>query len=195
LEYPDGYTPINMPFRGISTKTLRGFDAFYTDRVEKLADRICFPVPDITGRTAVFVARHTLSNGNPRYVNYPQGVSLPLFPAFVPKNEDITSIVLVEGLFDMLNLYDKGIKNAVCCFGTSTIYSNIGEKLLPFKAQGITKVYILFDGDEAGRTAAKKLRPLVEEQNFIVELVDLPDGQDPGDLSQEDVDSIKEYTK
>lgn len=194
LEYPDGYTPISQQFRGISVATLRKFDAFYTDKVEKLADRICFPVPDITGRTAVFVARHTMSNANPRYVNYPAGVSMPLFPSSVPK-EDFTSIVLVEGLFDMLNLYDKGVHNAICCFGTNTLSSGIREKLLPFKAQGITKIFILFDGDTAGKEAAKRLKPLIEEENFTVEVVDLPDDTDPGDLSEEDVRSIKEYVK
>lgn len=194
LEYPEGYTPITQKFRGISVATLRKFDAFSTDKVEKLADRICFPVPDITGRTAVFVARHTMSNANPRYVNFPGGVEMPLFPSSVPK-EDFTSIILVEGLFDMLNLYDKGIHNAICCFGTNTLYSSLREKLLPFKAQGITKVFILFDGDTPGREAAKKLKPLIEEENFIVEVIDLPDDTDPGNLSEEDIRSIMEYIK
>jgi DNA primase len=194
LEYPDGYTPISQQFRGISIITLRKFGAFYTDKVDKLVDRICFPVPDITGRTAVFVARHTMSNANPRYVNYPVGVSMPLFPSSVPK-ENFTTIVLVEGLFDMLNLYDKGIHNAICCFGTNTLSSGLREKLLPFKAQGITKVFILFDGDTAGREAAKKLKPLIEEENFLVEIIDLPDDEDPGSLAEEDIRSIMEYIK
>lgn len=194
LEYPEGYTPVTQVFRGISVATLRKFDAFYTTKVDKLEDRICFPVPDITGKTAVFVARHTMSNANPRYVNYPAGVSMPLFPSSVPK-ENFTTVVLVEGLFDMLNLYDKGIHNAICCFGTNTLYSGLREKLLPFKAQGITKVFILFDGDTAGRDAAKKLKPLIEEENFIVEIIDLPDDSDPGELGDEDIRSIMEYTK
>ena len=194
LEYPDGYTPITQQFRGISVATLRKFDAFYTDKVEKLADRICFPIPDITGRTTVFVARHTLSNANPRYVNYPGGTPMPLFPSSVPK-EGFATIVLVEGIMDMLNLYDKGIHNAICCFGTNTLLGGIREKLLPFKAQGITKIFILFDGDTAGIEAAKKLKPLIEEENFTVEIIDLPESTDPGDLSEEDVRSIKEYIK
>ena len=194
LEYPEGYTPITQKFRGISVATLRKFDAFSTDKVDKLVDRICFPVPDITGKTAVFVGRHILSNANPRYVNYPAGVSMPLFPSSLPK-EGYTTVVLVEGLFDMLNLYDKGIHNAICCFGTNTLYSGLREKLLPFKAQGITKVFILFDGDTAGREAAKKLKPLIEEENFAVEIIDLPEDEDPGSLAEEDIRSIMEYIK
>ena len=68
------------------------------------------------------------------------------------------------------------------------------QKLLPFKAQGVTHIYILFDGDEAGEKAAKQLKPTIEQDEFVVEIIKLPDGVDPGELSQEDVDSIREYT-
>lgn len=193
LTYPAGYTPWTKPFRGISVQTLKYFNAFYTNQVEKLQDRIVFPISDVTNEIKVFVGRHTLSNANPKYINYPSGIQLPLFPSYLKQFSH--SIVLVEGIFDMLNLYDKGIKNAICCFGTNTLQNNISEKLLPFKAQGVTNVYILFDGDEAGEKAAKQLKPLLEKQEFIVEMLKLPDGVDPGELDQFDVQSIKEYIK
>lgn len=192
LELPAGATPWTKSFRGISPQTLKRFEMFYTNKVEQLQDRIVFPVKDITGKTQVFVARHTMSNGNPRYVNYPSGVEMPVAPAQVPHGHH--SIVLVEGVFDMLNLYDKGLTNTVCCFGTNTLQNNTRAKLQPFKAQGITHVYILFDGDDAGEKAAKLLKPLIETSEFVVEIVKLPDGTDPGELDQEDVDGLIEYT-
>jgi DNA primase len=191
IAIPLGHTPWTKPFRGISASTLKHFNAFYTNQVEKLQDRIVFPIQDVTNRIKVFVGRHTLSNVNPRYINYPSGVQLPLFPSYL--EEPSRSIVLVEGVFDMLNLYDKGIKNAVCCFGTNTLQNTAKQKLLPFKAQGVTNIYILFDGDEAGEKAAKQLKPVLEEDDFIVEIMKLPDGVDPGELDQFDVMSIKEY--
>lgn len=191
LDLPNGYTPYTKSFRGISAKTLKWFGAFYTNQVEKLQDRIVFPIKDITGKITVFVARHTLSNGNPRYVNYPSGVKIPLFPSYLPSG--YKSLVLVEGIFDMLNLYDKGLQNVVACFGTNTLQNDTKQKLLPFKAQGITHVYLLFDGDEAGRKAAQTLKPLIEEEAFVVEIINLNDDTDPGELDQEDVDSIREY--
>lgn len=191
-ELPQGYTPWTKPFRGISVQTLKHFEAFYTNQVEKLQDRIVFPITDITNKIQVFVGRHTLSNGNPKYLNYPSGVEMPLYPSYL--QEPQKSIVLVEGIFDMLNLYDKGLKNSVCCFGTNIIQNSTKEKLLPFKAQGVTHVYILFDGDEAGEKAAKQLKPVIEQDEFIVEIIKLPDGLDPGELDQIDVTSIKEYT-
>ena len=93
LELPAGYTPYTKQFRGISPKTLKHFGAFYTNQVEKLADRIIFPIKDITGKTVVYVGRHTLSNGNPRYINYPSGVQIPVFPSHLPSG--YSSLVLV----------------------------------------------------------------------------------------------------
>lgn len=93
----------------------------------------------------------------------------------------------------MLNLYDKGLHNVSCVFGTDSLKSSAAEKLLPFKVQGIQKIFILFDGDEAGRNAATELKPKIEEQGFIVEIINLEDGTDPGGFNQEYVDSLKEY--
>jgi DNA primase len=191
LELPQGYTPWTKTFRGVSPATLKHFGAFYTNQVEKLQDRIIFPIKDITQKTVVFVGRHTMSKGNPRYLNYPSGVKIPLYPAHLPSG--YRSMVIVEGLFDMLNLYDNGCENVVCAFGTNTLQNDTKQKLLPFRAQGITHIYLLFDGDEAGRSAAKLLKPLIEAEGFIVEVVDLPDGTDPGELDAENVRSIAEY--
>jgi DNA primase len=189
LDFPPGHTPYPRTFRGISVATLRKFGAFYTDKEEKLADRICFPVYDITGKINVFVGRHLNSNSNPRYINYPSGVSLNVLPS---KLETLTNyIILVEGIVDMLNLQDNGIHNAICCFGTNSLFSNTREKLLPFKAQGVSKVYILFDGDKAGKEAAAKLKPIIEQENFIVEILELPDDTDPGDLTKEEIQYLK----
>lgn len=191
LEYPNGYIPFTNNFRGISKHTLKEFNAFYTDSVEELSDRIVFPIKDISGNISVFVARHTLSDANPKYVIFPKERPIPIFPIKMEKGTH--SVVLVEGIFDMLNCWDKGIKNIVCTFGTQTIKSKINLKLLPLKIQGISKIFIMFDGDLAGRTAAQELKPLIETCGFEVEIINLPDGLDPGIFDQEYVDSVKEY--
>lgn len=191
LDFPEGATPYSKTYRGISVETLKHFEAFTTYREDKLLDRLVFPITDIRGKIAVFVGRHMVSNGSPRYLYYPRHVELPIYP--VKYDKQYKSAVLVEGIFDMLNLYDKGIHNVTACFGTSTLQKDIALKLLPIKAQGITHIYILFDGDEPGRVAAEKLKPLIEELDFIVEVITLPDDMDPGDLDQEYVDSIREY--
>ena len=193
LEPLDGTRPANSVFRGISTQTLKHFGAFETDKVDNMQDRIIFPIKDIRNKTICYVGRHTLSNGNPRYVNYPSGVTIPLFPTRF--NKKYRTIILVEGIFDMLNCYDKGLHNVVCTFGTTKLLNDVPEKLLSFKVMGIEKIFVLYDGDAPGKEAARKIKPLIEESGFLCEIIDLPEGDDPAIISQDYIDSIKEYTK
>jgi len=86
-----------------------------------------------------------------------QDLKLPLCPA-KPKMIQ-NRIILVEGIFDALNLWDKGLKNAVCCFGTQSVD---WVKLSILKMQGATAVDIMFDGDEAGQLAATKVEGICE---------------------------------
>lgn len=190
--FPSEVIPFNRPFRGISAKTLKHFSAFYTVGGDPShEDRIFFPITDVSGKTIAYLGRRMLSDAPPRYLVYPSGVPLPVYPEVMPPGT--TSVVLVEGMFDMLNLYDKGLSNVCCAFGTNTLDKTTQEKLLAFKVQGVAKVYLLFDADKPGKDAAKKLKPIIENVGFSVEILDLEEGKDPGDLSQEEVDSIKEY--
>jgi DNA primase len=190
VEFPHDMIPYNKSFRGISAQTMREFNAFYTN-VGDLVDRVFFPISDIRNRIVVYVGRHTMSSGNPRYLNVPGGAIMPVFPEKLKTKT--RSLVLVEGIFDLLNVYDKGLKNVVCTFGTANLLKDTAIKLLPFKTQGITKIYLMFDGDEAGRNAMDKLQPLIEEADFEVDRINLEDDTDPGDLDKESVQSIIEW--
>lgn len=191
VEFPERMVTITKSFRGISLNTLKEFGAFQTIESSELANRIWFPIKDITKKTVVFVGRHTLSSGKPKYLNYPSNVVLPIYPDFFKSPH--TSAVLVEGIFDMLNLYDKGLTNVCCTFGTSTLFKNAESKLLGLKAQGISKIYIMYDGDKPGQDASNKLKPILEECGYLVEEIVLEEGTDPGELDQTYVDSIKAY--
>lgn len=189
----DGAVPVNSAFRGISAKTLKLFGAFYTDLIPKMEDRVIFPIKDVRGKTVAYIGRHSMSDGNPRYQNYPTGATIPLFPTKF--TEPFRSIVLVEGLFDLLNLYDNGLHNVVCTFGTSKLLNDVDTKLLSYKVMGIEKIYVLYDGDTPGREAAAKIKPLIEAAGFMCEIINLPDDLDPGIMSNEDIESLIEYTR
>lgn len=193
MELPKGATPYTKAFRGISAQTIKHFEAFYTHDVEELKDRVIFPIKDVTGKMISIIGRHVDINGKPKYIVNPHGASLQCYPLILPPNTN--SIILVEGMLDMLNMYDKGARNVVSVFGTQALKNSAKSKLLPFKVQGVTRVYILFDGDEAGQEAAKELKPIIEEQGFVVEVIVLPEGMDPGELDEEHIQSIIEYTK
>jgi DNA primase len=191
VSLPEDSYPYTKVFRGISVSTLKKFEAFYTTGEEKLEDRVCFPIRDITGKCVVLLGRHVLSNAEKRYEIFPSGRPVPCYPMIF--EEATTSAVLVEGIFDMLNLYDKGIKNVVCCFGTNTLKKEAKYMLLPLKAQGIHKLYLMFDGDDAGRNSMKELTPILEDLGFQVYILELEDELDPGNLNQSQVDIYKKY--
>ena len=191
LEMLKGVTPYTSSFRNISSATLKHFNAFTTSLVPEMEDRIIFPILDVSKTIRLFVGRHVLSNANPKYINYPRGVTIPPFPGFLENKSKY--IFLVEGIFDFLNMYDKGALNTVCVFGTQTLKADTKIKMLPFKAQGITHIFILFDGDKAGIDGAQDLKPILEELDFIVEIVPLEDNVDPGNLSEQEIISLREY--
>jgi DNA primase len=193
LEPLEGTRPFNGTHRNISSQTLKEFEAFKTDKVIGLEDRIIFPIKDVRNKVTAYVGRHLLSNGNPRYKIHPIGCELSLYPTRFTEKQHC--IILVEGIFDLLNLWDKGLHNVVCTFGTEGLQNHTKEKLLPYKAAGVSKVYIMYDGDEAGRNAAEKLKPLIEEANFEVEVIGMADECDPGDSTQEEVNQLIEYIK
>ena len=190
---PKGAAPFYAPFRDISVETLNKFQAFTHSDYE---DRIVFPLRNESGNLAGFNARHMYSDAQPKYLFDPPNMKVDLYPYDAkPIN---SSIILVEGLFDMLNLHDKGLTNTVCCFGTAfgstkkhkTQKANL-SRLLNFKLRGVTKIYIMYDGDLAGRSASKNLMSYIQK-DFIVEEVELEDDVDPGNLTHEDVQNLKE---
>ena len=81
---------------------------------------------------------------------------MPLFPVVEPIQG---RIILVEGIFDVMNLHDKGLTNAVCCFGVKNVTE---EKLQVLAVSGVEGVDIFLDNDEAGQGQAVKVRELCE---------------------------------
>lgn len=172
-------------WRNISQETYDKFEAFESIEPQFIG-RVVFPIRDASGIIVAFIGRHTTLNHNPKYLFYPSKVKLPLFPTVTPI---LGRVILVEGIFDMLNLHDKGLTNAICSFGTQTLNK---EKLELLKIQGIFGVDFLFDGDEAGRSASAKASEMAEELGLDVRNINLKDGDDPGSLSLNTILKLKE---
>ena len=88
----------------------------------------------------------------------------------------------------MINLHDKGLTNAVCCFGTSNYNES---KLSLLRAQGVEYVEVFFDGDDAGQKAAEPLISMCDKEGLIARNV-YQKNTDPGGLTQPLVDKLKE---
>lgn len=173
-------------FRNISEETLKIWQAF-TWNAPKFEGRIVFPVRDLTGKTVALIGRLITGMSEEKYYIYPQGVKLPFCPAKVKPIQN--RVILVEGIFDALNLWDKGLKNTVCCFGTQQMD---WVKLSLLKLQGVNGIDIIFDGDEAGRRAAEVIKGVAEQLELSVQIVNLPEGEDPGNLVHDQIRRLKE---
>jgi DNA primase len=182
LSFPKGSVPYVGNWRDIKPETYKRFEAFQHHDTDHIG-RIVFPVRDISGRIVSFNGRHT-TGGTPKYMISPAGAKLPLYPIVEPIQG---SIILVEGIYDMVNLHDKGLTNAVCTFGTKNINE---DKLRMLSIQGVEEVIIFFDGDTAGQDAAKEVKEMVEQVGLTSRNVGLKD-TDPGALPLKSVQTLK----
>ena len=117
----------------------------------------------------------------PKYYRTPRKapVAESLFPLDKIKNTNY--VILVEGIFDMLNMWQLGYHNTLCIFGCT----NFSRKKLDILDRiGVTRVDILMDPDVAGQRAANKIAELLDSKNIVSRNLVLPDGVDPGDLTQ-----------
>ena len=88
-----------------------------------------------------------------------------------------SSVILVEGLFDLAVLWQAGLRNTTCAFGThltAVQWSQLCDQ--PGRC-----VYIAFDQDanQAGQRASRLLARRLESAGLQARIVALPSGQDP----------------
>ena len=184
LQMPEKAMPYVGNWRNIRPETYKDFEAFIHPSKD-FVGRICFPVRDRTERIVAFQARST-GDQQPKYLNSPPGAKMPLFPVVEPIQG---RILLVEGIFDVLNLHDKGLTNAVCCFGVKNVTE---EKLQVLSVAGIEGVDIFLDNDEAGQTGSAKVRELCEKVGLDSRNIAFGDKSlDAGALVQSQVDKLK----
>ena len=88
-----------------------------------------------------------------------------------------SSVILVEGLFDLAVLWQAGFSNTTCALGTHLTPTQMGQ----LSGQPGRRVYILFDQDEnqAGQRASHSLALQLQHAGLTVAMVSLPDEQDP----------------
>lgn len=185
---PKETTPVNGSFKNISKKVLTDFNTFFTLE-QGLDDYLCIPVYQF-GKLKFIEGRCRWKNDKkPRYLRRPANITISdvLFP--IDKIDQTKHIILVEGIFDMLNLWENGFHNVLCIFGSQ----NFGKRKIDLLNKLNTlSVTLMMDGDEAGRRAASQIKSLLDKDNIQTFIVKLPEGVDPGDLSK---DSIEFYMR
>ena len=148
--------------------------------------RVIFPIQSMTGRILGFGARILKSNEKaPKYINTPENElyikSKTLYGMYqsrqaIGKQDEC---LLVEGYTDVISLHQGGVENVVASSGTS-----LTEDQLRLIGQLTRNLTILYDGDPAGIKAALRGLDMALSQSFNVQLVLLPEGEDPDSYVQ-----------
>lgn len=155
------------------------------ERSGKLYDnyrgRIIFPIHNTFGKIAGFGARIIGSaQRGPKYINTPENEvyskSKTLYGMYQARQaiDKANECLLVEGYTDVISLHQAGIENVVASGGTSLTIDQL--RLVKKYTNNLT---ILYDGDSAGVQAALRGLDLALEERLNVQLVLIPDNEDP----------------
>ena len=151
-------------------------------RYDRFRNRIMFPIQDRRGRIIAFGGR-VLDSGEPKYLNSPE---TPLFEkgrelyGLIQAQKSIRDAghaIVVEGYMDVVALAQHGIGNSVATLGTATTTHHISVLLRQSQ-----RVVFCFDGDAAGRKAARRaLESSLEalRDDVTLAFLFLPEQHDP----------------
>jgi DNA primase len=180
---PEGWDPLVTHLRslnfsgelleqaGLASRSERG------SQIDFLRNRLTIPIHDARGRLVAFGGR-IMGEGQPKYLNtrdtplFHKGETL--FGFHRAKGAMRDGALVVEGYFDVLQLHQHGIHQAVAPLGTA-----LTEEHLKALGRFTRRVILCFDGDAAGRRAMEKSLRLALPLGFEVRLLELPQGEDP----------------
>ncbi|HEY3399256.1 MAG TPA: DNA primase [Geothrix sp.] len=180
---PDGWDPLVTHLRGLNFSGELLEQAGLASRSERgtqidfLRNRLTIPIHDARGRLVAFGGR-IMGEGQPKYLNtrdtalFHKGETL--FGFHRAKGAMKDGALVVEGYFDVLQLHQHGIHQAVAPLGTA-----LTEEHLKQLGRFTRRVILCFDGDAAGRRAMEKSLRMALPLGFEVRLLELPQGEDP----------------
>jgi DNA primase len=125
-------------------------------RYDRFRDRVMFPIRNVKGECIGFGGR-VLGDEKPKYLNSPEtpvfSKGRELYGLFEARNalREHGFVLVTEGYMDVVALAQLGFPNAVATLGTACTTEHV-QKLFRFT----DSVVFSFDGDAAGRRAARK---------------------------------------
>ncbi|RZD17390.1 MAG: DNA primase [Candidatus Acididesulfobacter guangdongensis] len=164
----------------------------YTDR---FSNKLIIPIFDQFNEPLAFASRiiniggkNNIEDG-PKYVNTNNSLvfnkNKTLFGLNKSLNyiKDLNYVIVVEGYFDMISLYNGGIKNTVATMGTALSKNHILSL-----ARLCDNIVLLYDGDEAGLNAINRgmelFKEFMDNSEKNIYAVSLKDNEDPDSFMQ-----------
>lgn len=169
-----GFTEEELEKAGLIQK---GKASYY----DQFRHRIMFPIVNPYGHVIGFGGR-VLDGSQPKYLNTKEtlifdkrnnlyGLNL------LKKKRDIEYVLFVEGYMDVVSLHQHGIDAVVASLGTALTV----EQASIIKRYN-NHIYLAYDGDDAGQTAALRGMEILFSAGCDVRIVQFPDKLDPDEF-------------
>lgn len=158
-------------------------------KYDTFRERIIYPFYSLSGNVIAYTARAIRWSKGDRYAKFLNSDESPLFVKgntlyglYQTKRHiaQADKVYLMEGQHDVLSFYQYGVKNVVCGSGTALTETQV-KTLMRFT----TNITIVYDGDNAGKTATQKAIKLLTEMGAKVRIVSLPQDTDPDQFAQQ----------
>jgi DNA primase len=167
--------------RGIDVETAKRFGVGMFNGKGSMAGRIVFPIHNQSGELVAYAGR-SIDGSEPRY-------KLP--PGFHKSHELFNQhqvsggvVVVVEGFFDCMKVWQSCNRNVVALMGCS-----LSVEQEHFLAKSFSQVRLMLDGDDAGRAAASEMVVRLARR-VSVRIIDVGDGKQPDQLSREELSAL-----
>ena len=138
--------------RGIEGATADHFGVGYFRARGLMSGRIAIPIQDEAGRLVAYCGR-TVDGVEPRY-RFPAGFqkSQVLFHYHQARTTSSDQVIVVEGFFDCMRVYQAGFPSVVALMGARM--SSAQKALLLTRFCGVA---LLLDGDDTGGAATAQI--------------------------------------
>ncbi|MEI8288162.1 MAG: CHC2 zinc finger domain-containing protein [Verrucomicrobiota bacterium] len=175
--------------RGLTLETIVDFGIGFCSK-GMMADRIAIPIHNAKGEVVAYAGRFPGEPGEdtPKY-KLPQGFrkSLELFNIDRASKESGT-LVIVEGFFSCMKLHQFGCRRVVALMGSTM--SAAQEELIKQHTDHNSQVIVMLDEDDAGRAGREDIAVRLAKFVFVKVHTFEQDGQQPEDLSAEEVKQL-----
>ena len=195
----NGFSPRDCVKAGLATEKQNGGIS------DKFRDRLMIAIQNQSGVVVAFGGRDLAPKQEgferPKYMNSPDTALYNKSEILFGLNHSRAAIskenavIIVEGYFDLISLYQGGVQNVVAASGTALteIHANI-------LARYAKTAYLVFDGDAAGRKATRRTLEIVLPKGIFPRVFALarPDGTkiDPDNfVNEQGADAFREQLK
>lgn len=143
-------------------------------------NRVMFPIMDLNGKVIGFGGR-VMGDGLPKYVNSQETKIYEkrrhLYGFHLARRSRREGFILCEGYMDVIAMHQAGFDNAAASLGTAF---TIQQAML--LKRYTDKVYLAYDSDGAGISAAKKAIPILREVGISARVINMKPYKDPDEF-------------